>query len=65
MSFAVTVCAIQTRKNPAEDRQAGRDADRGQRKSADGNGAGTVETAEHPGRRDIWKNGASAGFNRS
>ena len=62
MSFAVTVYAIQTRKNPAEDRQAGRDADRGQRKSADGNAAGTVETAEHPGRRDIRTDQAGPGI---
>ena len=62
MSFAVTVYAIQIRKNPAEDRQAGRDADRGQRKSADGNGAGTVETTEHPGRRDIRTDQAGPGI---
>ena len=62
MSFAVTVYAIQTRKNPAEDRQAGRDADRDQRKPDDGNAAGTVEAAEHPGRRDIRTNQAGSGI---
>lgn len=62
MSFAVTVYAIQTRKNPAEDRQAGRDADRDQRKPDDGNAAGTVEAAEHPGRRDIRTDQAGPGI---
>ena len=62
MSFAVTVCAIQTRKNPAEDRQAGRDADRDQRKSADGDRSGIVETAEHSGRRDIRTDQAGPGI---
>ena len=62
MSFAVTVYAIQTRKNPAEDRQAGRDADRDQRKSADGDRSGIDEAAEHPGRRDIRTNQAGSGI---
>ncbi len=62
MSFAVGVCAIQTRKNPAEDRQAGRDADRDQRKPDDGDRSGTVETAEHPGRRDIRTDKAGPGI---
>ena len=62
MSFAVTVYAIQTRKNPTEDRQAGRDADRGQRKSADGDRSGVDEAAEHPGRRDIRTDKAGPGI---
>ena len=62
MSIAVTVYAIQTRKDPAEDRQAGRDADQDQRKSADGNAAGIDEAAEHPGRRDIRTDQAGLGI---
>ena len=62
MSFAVTVYAIQTRKNPAEDRQAGRDADQDQRKPDDGDRSGTVEAAEHPGRRDIRTDQAGPGI---
>ena len=62
MSFAVTVYAIQKRKNPAEDRQAGRDADRDQRKPDDGDRSGIDEAAEHPGRRDIRTNQAGSGI---
>ena len=62
MSFSVTVYAIQTQKNPAEDRQAGRDTDRDQRKPDDGNAAGTVDAAEHPGRRDSRTNQAGSGI---
>ena len=62
MSIAVTVYAIQTRKNPAEDRQAGRDADQDQRKPDDGDRSGTVEAAEHPGRRDIRTDQAGPGI---
>ena len=62
MSIAVTVYAIQTRKDPAEDRQAGRDEDRDQRKPADGDRSGIDEAAEHPGRRDIRTNQAGSGI---
>ena len=62
MSIAVTVYAIQTRKDPAEDRQAGRDADQDQRKPDDGDRSGTVEAAEHPGRRDIRTDQAGPGI---
>ena len=62
MSIAVTVYAIQTRKNPTEDRQAGRDADQDQRKPDDGDRSGTVEAAEHPGRRDIRTDQAGPGI---
>ena len=62
MSFAVTVYAIQTRKDPAEDRQAGRDADQDQRKPDDGDRSGIDEAAEHPGRRDIRTDQAGPGI---
>ena len=62
MSIAVTVYAIQTRKDPAEDRQAGRDADQDQRKPDDGDRSGIDEAAEHPGRRDIRTNQAGSGI---
>ncbi len=62
MSFAVGVHTIKERPDASDNRETDRTAERSQREPDDGNTAGTVEAAEHPGRRDIRTDQAGSGI---
>ena len=62
MSFAVGVHTIKEWPDASDNRETDRTAERSQREPDDGNTAGTVEAAEHPGRRDIRTDQAGPGI---